>query len=74
MSHQDRAVAHQDEQLFSTGEESAIVENAGIMADAGFPLNTDLLRQIVQGIVNEREIPQHGQGGIVGPCESSIKL
>lgn len=45
------------------------------MADAGFPLSPDLLRQIAQGIVNEREMPQHGQGGgIVGPQESAISI
>jgi len=59
--HQDSRAAHRDEQLFSTGEETAIAEYASIMADAGFPLSHDLLRQIAQGIINEREMPQHGQ-------------
>jgi len=40
---QDRATAHRDEQLFSIGEERAIAEYAGTMADAGFPL-PDMLR------------------------------
>jgi len=70
---QDRATAHRDEQLFSPGKEKAIAEYAGIMADAGFPLSPDLLCQIAQGIVNAREILQHGQGGIVGPHQSTFK-
>jgi len=61
--HQDSRAAYWDEQLFSTGEENAIAEYAGIMADAGFPLSPDLLRQIAQRIINEREMSQHGQGG-----------
>ncbi|KAF8424802.1 hypothetical protein BGX38DRAFT_1279335 [Terfezia claveryi] len=73
-THQDRSIAHQIEQLFSTGEEKAIADYAGVMADAGFPLNPDLLQQIVQGIVNERQIPQQSQGGgIVGPQQLAIK-
>jgi len=73
--HQDSRAAHRDEQLFSTGEEHAIAEYAGIMADAGFPLSPNLLWQIAQGIINEREMSQHGQrGGIIGPRESSTKI
>ena len=42
------------------------------MADAGFPLNYTLLQQIAQGMVNERQITQKGQGGgILGPREST---
>jgi len=44
------------------------------MADAGFPLSPNFLWQIAQGIINEREMPQHGQGGgIIGPRESGTK-
>ncbi|RPB18389.1 hypothetical protein L211DRAFT_874882 [Terfezia boudieri ATCC MYA-4762] len=57
---QERSIVHQDQQLFSTGDEKAIAGYAGIMADAGFPLGPELLRQIAQGIVNERQITQHG--------------
>jgi len=63
--HQDSRAAHRDEQLFSTGDENAIAEYAGIMTDAGFPLSPNLLWQIAQGIINEREMPQRGQGGAV---------
>lgn len=67
-THKDRSIAYQNEQLFSPGVEKAIADYAGIMADAGFPLNPDLLRQIAQEVVNERQIPQQGQGeDIVGP-------
>ena len=70
-THKNRAVAHRHKQLFSTGEEKAIADYAGLMADAGFPLNPDLLRQIAQGIINERQIPQQGQGGGIVGCQES---
>ena len=60
---QDKVTAHRDEQLFSIGEERAIVEYAGTMADVGFPLTSDMLRQIAQGLINERETSQRSQGG-----------
>jgi len=62
-TNQDRATTQQDEQLFSIGEEKAIAEYAGTMADAGFPLTPDMLRQITQELINERETPQRSQGG-----------
>ena len=62
---QEKGKAHRNEQLFSIGEEKAIADYAGIMANAGFPLNPDLLWQIAQGIVNERQISQHGQRGVL---------
>jgi len=72
---QDSREAYWDEQLFSTGEGNAIAGYAGIMADTGFPLSPNLLWQITQGIINEREMPQHRQGGgIIGPRKSSTKL
>jgi len=57
--------AHQNEQLFSTGEENAIAEYTGIMADAGFPLSPNFLWQIAQGSINERECPSMVNGGLL---------
>ena len=54
-THQDSSIAHRKEQLLSPGEEKAVAEYIGIMADVGFPLNHQLLRQIVQDIVNSRQ-------------------
>ena len=63
----DYATAARDKQLFDVGEERAIAEHAGMMADAGFPLTYELLRGIAQHIVNERQMPQKGhRGGLVG--------
>ena len=59
-THQERSKTHRNEQLFSVGDERAIASYAGIMADANFPLSPELLRQIAQAIVNERQIPQQG--------------
>lgn len=53
-THQDRASAHRNQQLLTVGEERAIGDYIGMMADVGFPLNHDLLRQIVQDIINSR--------------------
>jgi len=36
-----RRVAHQDQQLFSSGEEGAVVELCELMADCGFPLSNN---------------------------------
>ena len=57
-THQDRATAHRNEQLFSPGEEKAIANYVGMMSDVGFPLRQDLLRKIAQDILNERHISQ----------------
>ena len=57
----DYASAARDRQLFTTGEEKAIADYAIVMADAGFPLNHTLLREIAQFMVNERGIVQKGQ-------------
>ena len=62
-THQDRSTAHRNEQLLTPGEERAIAEYIGTMADVGFPLSKDLVRQIAQDIVNERQIPQRSKGG-----------
>ena len=53
-THQDSSTAHRKEQLLSPGEEKAVADYIGVMADVGFPLNHTLLRQIVQDIVNTR--------------------
>jgi len=58
--HQYSRAAHLESQLFSTGEENAIAEYAGIMADTEFPLSPNLLWQIAHGIINMREMPQGG--------------
>lgn len=54
-THQYRPTAHRNEQLLSPGEEKAMGEYIGMMADVGFPLNHDRLRQIVQDIINSRQ-------------------
>lgn len=55
-THQDRSPAHQKDQLLSPGEEKAIGEYIGMMADVGFPVNHDRLRQMVQDIINSRQM------------------
>lgn len=62
-THQDRSIAHKQEQLFSPGEEKAISNYIGTMADMGFPLNYSLVRQMAQDLVNERCIPLRTKGG-----------
>ena len=62
-THQDRSTAHRNEQLLTQGEERAIAQYIGTMADVGFPLSKDLVRQIAQDIVNERQIPQRSKLG-----------
>ena len=66
----DYATAARDRQLFDIGEEKAIAQHAGVMADAGFPLNHELLRGIAQSIVNEREMPQQGHQSGIGPAST----
>ena len=62
-----RATAHYNAQLFPPGEERAIAEYAGIMADARFPQSPELLRQISKGLFDKRQIPQGPQGGYYRP-------
>lgn len=69
-THQDRSTAHKHEQLFSVGEEKAIADYIGTMADMGFPLNYEHVRQIVQDLVNDRQIPLRTKGGPSLPPES----
>lgn len=52
------ATAAWKKQLFSVGEEQAIADHVGNMADCGFPLTHALLRQIAQDMVNLRDIHQ----------------
>ena len=52
----DYATAAQEKQLFTVGEEKAIAEHIGSMADCGFPLTHKLLRQIAKDMVNMRAI------------------
>ena len=48
----DYATAAREKQLFTVGEEKAIAEHIGSMADCGFPLTHKLLRQIAKDMVN----------------------
>ena len=53
-THQNKSTASRKRQLLSPGEERAIGDYIGMMSDVGFPLNHDLVRQIVQDIINSR--------------------
>ena len=59
------AAAHRDEQLFSPGEERAIADHCGTMADFGFPISHDLLHKLAQDMLNSRKQPPKMKGGIV---------
>ena len=50
---QSYRASHKDQQLFTLGEESDIVNHCMIMADCGFPLSHALLRSIAQDILND---------------------
>ena len=63
VTHRDSSMAHRDGHLLSTVGDQAIADYACIMANAGCPLYHDLLRQIAQRIVHERDILQPGQRG-----------
>lgn len=49
-----RNEAHQDQQLFSQGEEKQLALWCEEMHDVGFPVNTNLLREMAQWILNNR--------------------
>ena len=49
--------AHREEQLFSPGEERAIVNHCITMADLNFPLSYDILYKLAQDILNSRAQP-----------------
>ena len=68
-----RAAAHRDVQLFSPGEEKAIADHCGVMADLGFPVSHDLLRKIAQDMVNSRNQPPTGKGKGKGAVKSHIQ-
>ena len=40
------SAVRQNDQLFFSGEERAIVDHCGVMADLGFPLSYELLKKI----------------------------
>ena len=69
---QDYATAFKDRQLFTPGEEKAIAEHIGTMADCGFPLNHALLRQIAQDMVNMRDILQKGKSDSTESSSSHV--
>ena len=58
-------IAHRDEQLFAPGEERAIAEHCGTMADLGFPVSHDLLQPIAQDMLNTQKQPPKTQEGII---------
>ena len=60
-----RTIAHRDEQLFSPGEERAIAEHCGAMANLGFPVSHDLLQKLAQDMLNSRKQPSKTHSGIV---------
>ena len=70
----DYATAARDKQLFDVGEEKAIAEHAGVMADAGFPLTHEPLRGITKHIVNERQMPQRGYKSGIGPSTTRSSM
>jgi hypothetical protein len=49
-----RNEAHQDEQLFSVGEEKEIEQWCKDMDEVGFPINHDYLREMAQAILKRR--------------------
>jgi len=63
----DHATTARAQRLFDVGEEKAIAEHAGVVADSGFPLNLELLRGIAQYMINERQMIQRGHGKYIGP-------
>ena len=56
------AAAKRQAQLFSPGEERAISDHCGVMADLGFPVTKDLLQRIAQDMLNSRNQLPKGQG------------
>ena len=55
----DYVMAAREKQLFIVGEEKAIAEYIGSMADCGFPLTHKHLPQIAQDMMNMRAIEYH---------------
>ena len=60
---QDYATAAQGKQLFTVGEERAIAEHIGMMADCGFPLTHKFLRQMAQVMLNLRAMERKSKEG-----------
>ena len=50
---QSYRASHEDQPLFTPGDESAIVNHCMIMAECGFPLSHELLGSIAQDILND---------------------
>lgn len=59
------AVAYRDKQLFSSGEERAIADRCGFMADLGFLISHDLLQKLAHDMLNSRKQPSKMKGGIL---------
>ena len=57
----DYATVAREKQLFTVGEDKAIAEHIGTMADCGFPLTRTLLRQIAQDMVNFGDIKRQNR-------------
>ena len=56
------AAAKRQAQLFSPGEERAISDHCGVMANLGFLVTKDLLQRIAQNMLNSRNQLPKGQG------------
>ena len=57
------STAKRDTQLFSPGEERAMSEHCGVMADLGFPVTKDLLQRMAQDMLNSRKQLPKDTGG-----------
>lgn len=66
------SVAKRNKQLFSPGEEKAIAEHCGVMADLGFPVTKDVLQRIAQDMLNSRNQPSKGKGDLKVSSNSSL--
>ena len=50
------AIARRDDQLFSPGEEDAILDHCDIMGKLGFPISKPMLVHLAQEMLNKRPI------------------
>ena len=64
------SAAKRDAQLFSPGEERAISQHCGVMADLGFPVTKDVLQRIAQDMLNSRKQPPKGPSSVGKPSQS----
>ena len=67
------SAAKRDTQLFSPGEERAISEHCGVMADIGFPVTKDLLQRMAQDMLNSRQQPPKGYKGEGGSSGKTLQ-